>query len=134
MNSWIIVGLCLGVFVALAACGTGKGDTTNSRPGLPPRNDSEVITPTVIPATAAEPGSPKPLPPRYASAKMDASRNVTIQTNYGPRGIKPSQFPCCPYDKQRNVPGKPQVVFWDSGKNCYRCSKGHSFKRNGRII
>ena len=52
----------------------------------------------------------------------------------GPGGVMPAQFPCCPYDKQRNIPGQPQKIFWDSVDHCYRCRRGHRFKANGRII
>lgn len=36
-------------------------------------------------------------------------------------------FPKCPVDRSRNEPGKPQVIFWDSGSNCYTCCHGHRF-------
>ena len=38
------------------------------------------------------------------------------------------------FDKQRNVPGERQVIFWDSGENCYLCSRGHRFKSNGKLL
>ena len=60
--------------------------------------------------------------------------NKNEKIGYGPRGLKPIQFPCCPCDKQRNVPGKEQLIFWDSGLGCYRCSRGHKFKINGKLF
>ena len=68
-----------------------------------------------------------PVPVYQANSK-------TVRADLGPRSLKPSQFPCCPYDKLRNTEGSPQVIFWDKAKSCYRCSRGHSFKSNGRIM
>ena len=36
--------------------------------------------------------------------------------------------------KQRNLPGMPQVIFWDSGEECYRCARGHRFRKNGKFL
>ena len=60
-------------------------------------------------------------------------RSSPVGNGLGPRGIKPVQFPCCPIDKQRNVAGSRQVIFWDNKENVYRCSRGHQFKSNGKL-
>ena len=65
-----------------------------------------------------------PVPPRRGQTPMAP----------GPRGVRPDQFPCCPLDRERNVAGKPQKIFWNSAENCYRCSHGHRFKSNGHIL
>ena len=76
-----------------------------------------------------------PLPKRtqYSSSRdMHAPPQRVLVS--GPKGLKPEQFPCCPYCKQRNHTGVEQLIFWDSGAECYRCSRGHRFKKNGRIF
>lgn len=68
---------------------------------------------------------------------QSVAKNHTLEAKasyYGPRGLKPSQFPCCPFDKQRNVPGGRQVIFWDEQAHCYYCSRGHRFRSNGKPI
>lgn len=42
-------------------------------------------------------------------------------------GSRMLDYPKCPVDRSRNEPGKPQVIFWDSARNCYICSHGHRF-------
>lgn len=136
----ILIGLGLAVCGVIIACATKKWrkeKSANSPPPLPPRVNMGMSSPTV--------SQPHPkrnnalimsdLPPRRSSASATANANRrTVETGYGPRGIKPSQFPCCPFDKQRNVPGEQQVIFWDSGASCYRCSRGHQFKSNGKLL
>lgn len=141
-----MVTICILVGLGLVACGViiayvtkkrHNGKTDNSPPPLPPRVN--VGTPSSIvsqPQTRTSNSSTtRALPPRRSSASATANVNRrTVETGYGPRGIKPSQFPCCPFDKQRNVPGERQVIFWDSGASCYRCSRGHQFKSNGKLL
>ena len=88
-----------------------------------------------------------PLPPR-ASSPVRAKRTVAkglprrpvdispslISANAGPNGVTPMDFPCCPYDRQRNKPGMTQLIRWDRKNECYVCSKGHKFKSNGKPI
>jgi hypothetical protein len=88
-----------------------------------------------------------PLPPR-ASSPVRAKRTVAkglprrpvdispslISANAGPNGVTPIDFPCCPYDRQRNKPGMSQLIKWDRNNQCYVCSKGHKFKSNGKPI
>lgn len=137
---YILIGLGLAVCGVIITCATkkgSKGKTVNSPPPLPPRVNVGIPSPTVSqPQTRIRNSSvTRALPPRRSSASATANANRrTVETGYGPRGIKPSQFPCCPFDKQRNVPGEQQVVFWDSGTNCYRCARGHSFKANGKLL
>lgn len=68
-------------------------------------------------------------PPRTHTARRAMPKRIR-----GPKGIRPDQFPCCPIDKQRNVAGSPQKVFWDSGSKTYYCSRGHHFQKNGKPL
>ena len=70
---------------------------------------------------------PPPLPPRSspgpgASATAAAKPPRAGKQSRGrltrPRGLSPLQFPCCPFDKQRNLPHAPQKIFFDSAQNC----------------
>lgn len=88
-----------------------------------------------------------PLPPRRTpssrtrrSAATELPRrpiNIappTITANAGPHGVRPTEFPCCPIDRQRNNPGMAQLIRWDRENECYVCSRGHRFKSNGKPI
>ena len=136
----ILVGLGLIACGVIIACITKKGrkeKTANTPPPLPPRVNVGIPSPTVSHAQTRTRSSSaaRALPPRRSSASAIANAaRRTAGAGYGPRGIKPTQFPCCPIDKQRNVPGERQVIFWDSGENCYRCSRGHRFKSNGKLL
>lgn len=135
---YILAGLGLVGLGILAICATGNRrsrHTQSNRPPLPPRVNVNIPSPPVGRPQANNFGTTRPLPPRRSSASATANAmQGTVRLGYGPRGIKPTQFPCCPYDKQRNVPGGRQVIFWDSGANCYRCSRGHQFKSNGMLL
>ena len=140
MTICILVGLGLAGCGVIIACLTKKGredKSVNVPPPLPPRVNAGIPLPIVTQTQTRTSSSIsiKALPPRHSAAlaTANATRRI-IGTNTGPRGIKPTQFPCCPFDKQRNVPGDRQVIFWDSGENCYRCSRGHRFKSNGKLI
>lgn len=136
----ILVGLGLAVCGVIIACVTKKGrkdKPVNAPPPLPPRVNMGITSPIVSQAQTRTSSSShtRALPPRRSSS--GATANVTrrtLEASNGPRGIKPTQFPCCPFDKQRNVPGERQVIFWDSGENCYYCSRGHRFKSNGKLL
>ena len=136
----ILVGLGLAACGVIIACATKKGrkrKSVNAPPPLPLRVNVGSPSPTVSqPQTRANSTSTtRALPPRRSSASAIVNANRrSAEINNGPRGIKPTQFPCCPFDKQRNVPGEPQAIFWDSGENCYRCSRGHRFKSNGKLL
>lgn len=142
----MMVTICILVGLGLAACGaiiayaTKKGRkerSINIPPPLPPRVNVGIPSPAVGQTQTRTSSSPttRALPPRRSSASATANATRrTVETSNGPRGIKPTQFPCCPFDKQRNVPGEQQVIFWDSGANCYRCSRGHQFKSNGKLL
>ena len=94
-------------------------------PPLPPRERKAIVR-------TGPSDSFQHSPLRKSQEKVFDVRNNGMKTETkGPRGIKAYQFPCCPYDKQRNVVGKPQVIFWIPQKNCYRCSRGHEFRING---
>ena len=135
----ILVGLGLAACGVIIACATKKRrkKTVNSPPPLPPRINVGIPLSTVSqpqPRTSNS-STTRALPPRRSSASATANATRrTVETGYGPRGIKPSQFPCCPFDKQRNVPGERQVIFWDGGEKCYRCSRNHRFKSNGKLL
>ena len=136
----ILVGLGLIACGVIIACITKKGrkeKTANAPPPLPPRVNVGIPSPTVSHAQTRTSSSSatRALPPRRSSASAIANAaRRTAGAGYGPRGIKPTQFPCCPIDKQRNVLGERQVIFWDSGENCYYCSRGHWFKSNGKLL
>lgn len=136
----ILVGLGLAALGVIIACATKKEyreNTVNSPPPLPPRVNASIPLRTVsqFQTRTSISSITRPLPPRRSSesATVNADRR-SVEIGYGPRGIKPSQFPCCPFDKQRNAPGERQVIFWDSGASCYRCSRGHLFKSNGKLL
>lgn len=126
----ILVGLGLAACGIIIACVTKKGrkeKSVNAPPPLPPRVNVGIPSPTFSHAQTRTSSSSatRALPPRRSSA---------VATAGAPRGVKPSQYPCCPIDKQRNVPGERQVIFWHSGENCYRCARGHRFKSNGKLL
>lgn len=140
MNTYILVGLGLVAIGIIILCVTRRkrnAKNITSPPPLPPRintrNSASIVSQSQ--ASVNRSTSTRALPPRQGTAPATAgtTRN-TPEVVLGPRGIKPEQFPCCPYDKQRNVPGRQQVVFWDSVENCYRCSRGHQFKSNGKLL
>lgn len=129
----IIVGLCLAVCGIIILCRTTKKHkepTSSNPPPLPPRVNVNVPSTSVsqIPKGISTARNIKPLPPRRI-ASQGSSVGGSAR---GPRGIRPDQFPCCPLDKQRNVTGGPQLIFWDGSANCYRCSRGHQFRINGK--
>lgn len=136
----ILVGLGLAVCGVIIAIATKKGRNKKSNeapPPLPPRVNVGIPSPIISQSYARTNSysTPRSMPPRHSSALATANAiRRTAETSFGPRGIKPEQFPCCPYDKQRNVPGNRQVIFWDSEANCYRCSRGHQFKSNGKLL
>lgn len=136
----ILVGLGLAACGVIIACVTKNGRkeiSVDVPPPLPPRVNVGIPSPTVSHAQTRTSCSSviRALPPRCSSASATANATRrTAESSNGPRGIKPNQFPCCPFDKQRNAPGGRQVIFWDSGENCYRCSRGHRFKSNGKLL
>lgn len=77
---------------------------------------------------------PPPLPQGRGSPSRPAARRTLPVVGAGPRGIRPDQFPCCPIDRARNLPGQPQKIFWNDGAGCYRCPNGHRIAPNGRPI
>lgn len=132
-TSCIIVGLCLvlcGSIIAYKTTKKHKKSTTKNPPPLPPRTHMNAPSSSVSQISQRTNMSriTVALPPRRI-ASQGLSESVR-----GPRGIRPDQFPCCPLDKQRNVVGGPQLIFWDSNENCYRCSRGHKFRSNGRPL
>lgn len=124
--------------LAVACAAARRRDSRRRRkapPPMPPRVElGMTVQPVSRPRTRTAGGAARELPPRRTSASAAAGAARGTGANRGPRGIRPEQFPCCPYDKQRNVPGEQQVIFWDGGEGCYRCSRGHKFKSNGKLI
>lgn len=136
----ILIGLGLAVLGGVIAYTTGKKrrPSRSEPPPMPPR--ARLNASTVSPGrTSAQRNRPSPSvqrsrpspPPRQLPPRRPASG---MRQGSGPRGIKPWQFPCCPYDKQRNLPGARQLIFWDQAENCYHCSRGHKFKSNGGLL
>ena len=144
VTTCIMVGLCLlavcGIVIACTTTKKDKHPKANTPPPLPPRATVNVPSPSVSRSRvrtrtrtrtrtrARAVGTAPALPPRRPEPRTATADAL------GPRGVRPDQFPCCPYDKQRNVVGAPQLIFWDGTSNCYRCSRGHRFKRNGKIF
>ena len=128
----IIVGLCLAICGIVIACITKKDKhpKANTPPPLPPRVKVNILSPSVSQSQARTrtSGTAPALPTRRINS------GPALTSNLGPRGIRPDQFPCCPFDKQRNVVGEPQLIFWDGKSNCYHCSRGHQFKSNGKLL
>ncbi len=126
--SALIVFLC-GIWLIRCAGKSGKqGQNYRSAETtpLPPRLEGADFTQREsLPRLGT--GSNCALPPRRDTATQRASQR-------GPRGILPHQFPICPIDRQKNIPGEPQKIFWYNHENCYRCSNGHRFGSNGSII
>lgn len=136
----ILIGLGLligGIIIACATSNSGASRRGAMPPPLPARtNYGTPLRTTSQPRTSVNRPSPSStLPPRHnlSSNSVYTSRN-TITACCGPRGVQPAQFPCCPFDKQRNVPGERQLIFWDNNANCYYCSRGHKFKSNGKLL
>ena len=133
----MMVALCVLAVLGLAVCGILMSRGARSRPELPESPSVPPLPPRRPAGLAASSGGtavPPSLPPRRSSPAAGVLRQGRVGENRGPRGIRPAQFPCCPLDKQRNVPGGRQVIFWDSGANCYCCSRGHRFKSNGKLL
>lgn len=112
---YILIGLAVIAGGVVSVCLIKRKRRSKKTPDLPKRRDRAVCVRT----------APRSFP-------VPVSRNAEPVS--GPRGVRPTQFPCCPYDKQRNLAGEKQVIFWDSAADCYRCSRGHRFKRNGKIL
>ena len=132
---WVV----LTVLVAAAVWGITRLTRSKraKQTSLPPRARG-VTAYTPRPVTLRPPyagSSPAALPPRRSAAPAAAGGTTRLAAGVpGPRGVRPDQFPCCPFDKQRNEPGKAQTIFWDSKAGCYVCSRGHRFKSNGTIM
>lgn len=136
----VLVGLGLvicGLIIAYATRKKHNEKSNESPPPLPPRPNlgAPSTSASQAQASASRSIAVRSLPPRRSSVSETASViRRTLETCSGPRGVKPMQFPCCPFCKQRNVHGDRQVIFWDSVANCYRCSRGHQFKSNGKLL
>ena len=139
MTMFIILGIGLIICGIIFACAGEKEEAPKRNPAPPPlpnRRTIEAFVPSSIPpqamvrSTARRTSSQLPARTRVPIPATTTSRQST--TNVGPRGVLPAQFPCCPYDRQRNIPGSLQKIFWNSDTNCYCCSRGHRFKSNGR--
>lgn len=96
------------------------------------RTASEAPTarPSAQPQTPSRAAQTTPPLPRRRNAAIASPRAAG---NTGPRGLRPSQFPCCPICRQRNNDAV-QKIYWDRGKNRYYCTRNHQFAQNGKII
>ena len=92
----------------------------NNTPPVPVNRNNDNNTASTFGGTSSGRGVPPPIP-----LKGNPTRTVSE--------LQPSQFPICPLCRQRNN-GQRQVIFWDSAKNRYHCSRGHIFGRNGKPI
>ena len=141
MTIYLLIGVGLAVCGIIIACVTENGRAkkrkkkrANEPPPLPPR--ISVGSSSTVSHVQTERSSriTRPLPPRRSASHVADTAGTAAANGNGPRGVRPAQFPCCPYDKERNVPGERQLIFWSSGENCYRCSRGHRFKSNGKPL
>ena len=133
----ILVGLGLTVCGIALVCAVRRGGGKRKNPPpLPPRVRVNPPQPVrrIQPRPVRTASAVSSLPPRRVPDSALGRGEGIPASALGPRGLRPAQFPCCPYDKQRNVPGKRQLIFWDGSAGCYRCARGHRFKSNGRII
>lgn len=133
----LVIGLIIcGIIFACAGENKGVRKSNPTPPPLPGRRTDETYIPSGIPSQAMVRNTagytPSHLPARAHVTVPVTTTSRQSATNTGPRGVLPVQFPCCPYDRQRNIPGSPQKIFWSSNANCYCCSRGHQFKSNGR--
>lgn len=124
----LLVFLCCIWIIRCAGKGIKKNENDEyaQTTPLPPRIDVSG-TANRLPPVRPNNGSYTPLPQRTERTSERAGMR-------GPRGIYPNQFPSCPIDRQRNMYGQPQKIFWYEHENCYRCSNGHRFGSNGSII
>ena len=74
---------------------------------------------SVVEVAVSPKGTPKAPPP------LPARRAPSLPPRYP--NLRALDYPKCPLDRSRNEPGKPQVIFWNSAKNCYTCCHGHQF-------
>lgn len=133
------------LFIATENKNNDQNQNQNNH-GVTPRRTTTTTNTTTFHRRTSNSYHP-PLPPR-ASSPVRAKRTVAkglprrpvdispslISANAGPNGVTPMDFPCCPYDRQRNKPGMSQLIRWDRNNQCYVCSKGHKFKSNGKPI
>lgn len=134
----ILIGLVLligGIIIAYATRNSNAHRSVSNPPPLPNRSNASTPLLTASQTRTSRPSSTPSLPPRRVQSlnSVSITRN-SIAACCGPRGVQPAQFPCCPFDKQRNIPGERQLIFWDNQANCYYCSRGHKFKSNGRLL
>lgn len=115
-----------------------QGRGSASRPAAlrqPVGNRPRLAAPAnVRPARREEPINHRNPRTARPSRSEPAVRRTLPAAGAGPRGIRPDQFPCCPIDRARNLPGQPQKIFWNEAAGCYRCPNGHRIAPNGRPI
>lgn len=77
-----------------------------------------------------------PIRSKNAAAQTQIKRSVQVPRL--PSGKRKFEniydFPHCPKCWSKNRRGETQVVFWQSDANCFRCARGHRFRRNGTLI
>ena len=101
LDSLILLGLLIyGIASARSKRKKRKARIHQGPPPLPPRSS---------------PGpEPPPLPPRNRPAQA----NRAAEGSLGPRGLSPLQFPCCPFDKQRNYLTRHKKFSLTARKTC----------------
>lgn len=131
MEACMLFGLGLAVYALIVYLTTrAKDKSRSSGNGVRPGVQSAAASPAGTTTRNHRSSSPPPLPPRR-TVSATVVRTPGISPGLGPRGIRASQFPCCPYCHQRNDSGT-QKIFWYSQENLYHCSRGHKFHANGK--
>ena len=140
MLNWICIAagaiLLLGGGAAWMALNRRSKPSPKSRqpPPLPQGRGSASRPANVRPARREEPINHRNPRTARPSRSEPAVRRTLPAVGAGPRGIRPDQFPCCPIDRARNLPGQPQKIFGNETAGCYRCPNGHRIAPNGRPI
>lgn len=137
----VVISALVSIIVDLVA------DYVKSRRVSPSRRNSDAHAPlpqnetiTFVPRTqSAVSGSSRP--PALPTGAHPATRPTRRRAPSGtaaralPRSMpsqsvgqgNPNYFPRCPIHRCSNRPHEPQVIFWDNGRNMWRCHRGHYF-------
>lgn len=134
----ITVGVACAVGWLIKTCITDAHKADDREPPQIPRRNVRANRSSSAERDRTQVSIGKEIPPLPRRTQHSGPRDMPASPRRvlvsGPKGLRPEQFPCCPYCKQRNYVGAEQLIFWDSGANCYRCSRGHRFKKNGMIL
>lgn len=134
----VLLSLALIAFaVAIWLCTTPPESSTppgspSQQPALAQRREPPPL-PARTPrqqAPAQAPASSRQAAPRGARRSGTASPPPLPQRPAVSPGARMRQiydYPKCPIDRKRNLPGEPQQIFWLAGERCYCCTNGHRF-------